>query len=650
MPSEQTGYAVAEQQRDQLVELCERISKIAHELGDTAAARLINDQTDRLRNEIFRVMVLGGFNRGKTTFVNALLGEPVLPVKATPATAVITEIRSGPSRGARLWRQDATVAEEVDPAELIDRIVIDSTRPNDASPYVRAEVTWPLAMCPREVVLVDSPGLDDHKDRDAATINCLPQTDAVIFLQHAITPMSMPEINFLRTYLGPHDIFFVFTFFDAIEHGERAEVTAGARRRITEARGPDRDTDRVFFVDCKAAMRARTSGDQDGYEGSGVAEVERQLERYLATGRHKIKVMAPARVLRSITQELVKAVPRQLALLDVSTTDLHERWATVQEPLRALGNEADRISLELATKTQQLEQKVEALLTGLLETIADEAPAIAQDATPDSKLSLVPWQVKERAKQVAEEIALAAGVQIEQRVSRWVTSTLDPVVRADLDQIMASTNAQVEAFGEELAGVHLGLTGISEAAAAGQSQEEGAVARLLAGAGGFLLGGVAGGLVGGRLGAREALRTLLPTMLITVAWLFTPWGIPTLVVALFAQGMWSGQRGLGRLQDKMQTAIGTEMGTQIRVQAPKLAKEAAAAFAAKVMTPIEKAVSDEVNGKLAEVTRQVETAQAAHRDGERQVERRRAELRALGDRLTAAHNELGDLIVDVGML
>lgn len=646
----QAGYASAGEQRERLEVLCDQVGSIARELGDDGVADRAGTLGQRLRNEVFRVMVVGDFNRGKSTFVNALLGEPVLPVKAVPATAVITEIRFGERRAARLWREGSPTPEEVDPAELVNRITIDNSDRDRRSPYVRAEVTWPLTLCPRGVVLIDSPGLNEHLGRDETTLGYLLQADAVVFLQHAISPMSIAETAFLQGYLEPYDPFFVFTYFDAVDAAERDEVRANARRRIADLRGAERDEGRTFFIDGKAALRARVAGDSAGFEGSGVGALERSLEHYLATDRQKVKVMSPARGLRGLAVELIKKVPRELALLDVDAAELATRWEAAQGPLRSLELEAERINLDLGNQSQRLQQKVELLLAGFLETVAAEASAIADATTPDSKLSLVPWNVKERAEQVAKEIALATSGGIEQRITQWVASSLEPAIRTDLEAILERMNAWLDSFDAGLDKLRVSLTGISEAAAAGESQEETPVARLLAGVGGFLLGGVAGGLVGGRLGAKEALRTLIPTLLITMAWLFTPWGIPTLVGALVIQGVWAGNRGLDRLTGKMKAAIGREMTTQIRLQAPKLAQEAAAKFASETMVPIEEAVRTGLAGRLAEVTREVDAAQAAHRDGAQQVQRRRVELRQLEARLGEASQGLDDLIDDLGML
>ncbi len=47
---------------------------------------------DKLRTNCFNLVVLGAFKRGKSTLINALLGESVLPTAIVPLTSVVTII------------------------------------------------------------------------------------------------------------------------------------------------------------------------------------------------------------------------------------------------------------------------------------------------------------------------------------------------------------------------------------------------------------------------------------------------------------------------------------------------------------------------------------------------------------------------------
>src|SRR5205085_1118354 len=61
---------------------------------------------ETLRSGTFRLMLLGDMKRGKTTLLNAMLGEALLPVRVTPCTAIITVVRFGETGDVTLHRRD----------------------------------------------------------------------------------------------------------------------------------------------------------------------------------------------------------------------------------------------------------------------------------------------------------------------------------------------------------------------------------------------------------------------------------------------------------------------------------------------------------------------------------------------------------------
>ncbi len=78
------------------------VADLADDSGAVTLSRgLREDRIPRLEEERFHLVVLGEFNHGKTTFVNALLQNELLPVGVTPTTAVIHRIEHGETASAR---------------------------------------------------------------------------------------------------------------------------------------------------------------------------------------------------------------------------------------------------------------------------------------------------------------------------------------------------------------------------------------------------------------------------------------------------------------------------------------------------------------------------------------------------------------------
>ena len=79
--------------KESLLGVLQGTSSLASEVGmKTLAAELEKTRIPKLEDERFTLVVLGEFNHGKSTFVNALLGRDILPTGITPTTATLNHI------------------------------------------------------------------------------------------------------------------------------------------------------------------------------------------------------------------------------------------------------------------------------------------------------------------------------------------------------------------------------------------------------------------------------------------------------------------------------------------------------------------------------------------------------------------------------
>ena len=97
--------------KEELVAALSTLADLAQKAGTlTLRERILTDRLPRLKEERAVLVVLGEFNHGKTTFVNALLGGHVLPTGITPTTASIHEVRHGDRASATVVRRPPGVA------------------------------------------------------------------------------------------------------------------------------------------------------------------------------------------------------------------------------------------------------------------------------------------------------------------------------------------------------------------------------------------------------------------------------------------------------------------------------------------------------------------------------------------------------------
>lgn len=274
----------------------------------------LGDARARLRRTIIEVAIVGYIKRGKSTLMNALLGLEVSSMKVTPETVVPVWVEYGESPSATVtFRTTEGQLVDVDmsteeAAAVAGQRDDDADRRGDRVP-VKVTQRVPADILKAGVRFIDTPGLDDPDGaRRAAleelTLSELDRVTAAIFVILSPPGVSGAETELLQQLDGRRVDKTVFVGNLYSEPWEDEETRAAVAEHLTGALvGVDPATakGRVLLVNAKRAWRARLDDDEGAYEESGVAELERELERYVTGG-------AMADLQRVATQHLVRAV------------------------------------------------------------------------------------------------------------------------------------------------------------------------------------------------------------------------------------------------------------------------------------------------------------------------------------------------------
>jgi GTPase SAR1 family protein len=160
----------------------------------------VAEAVEKLSEETVYVAVLGDFKRGKSTLINALLGQSVLPVGVIPVTAVPTLCRWSDEERL-LVRFDHE--EDVHPLAELATFVTEVGNPENRRGIREVIVELDAPILRDGVVLVDTPGTGSvYAHNTAAARSFLPRVDVAIAVLTVDAPLSEGEGQLLRELSG----------------------------------------------------------------------------------------------------------------------------------------------------------------------------------------------------------------------------------------------------------------------------------------------------------------------------------------------------------------------------------------------------------------------------------------------------------------
>ncbi len=312
-----------------------RLAALGEELGSSRVTEEAQALAARVSEGRFYLACIGQFKRGKSTLINALIEDSVLPVGFTPVTAVPTVIRYGEQRRARIHGRDSSWQEI--PVGDLTEYVSEEHNPENVKGVEGAEVFVLSPLLASGMCLVDTPGLGSaFGENTAATQAFIPHIDAALVVLGADPPLAGDEVAVVKAVAQQvRDLIVVLNKADRTTDAERAAAaqfterllkkhlnrTVGpilqvsAAERLAEHPGPKRDWDRL------------------------VAALEKLVQE---SGRQIVRAACERGVSR-LSEELLAIISEEREALQRPIEESELRIAAMKETLSA----ADRSMREL---------------------------------------------------------------------------------------------------------------------------------------------------------------------------------------------------------------------------------------------------------------------------------------------------------------
>lgn len=421
----------------------------------------------------FKVVVIGKFSTGKSSLINTLLGEDVLPDSLSPCTAYINEIVYGEEKQATIYfkhplpenwagfvqnenvkahiQEHCTgkVPEYVIPLEdLADCVTIpwdedsddvyDEKTDFDISPFEKAVIQYPCALCKNGIEIIDSPGLDESQDRTEIVDKYLNKVDAVIYVMTNIATGGDSDKEIIDKYLTQNDIknvFFVCNLFGIPVQKAQKQLFGRLKK--------------VFGDKTLLGERGIHLVNIRDMRNTGVADFENALADYLNNEKGKAQLTAYVEQLTKIDTAIRDEAANFACVGDVRLEAINNEIADLKERIaKAQGLLQGSIASieEIKAAIDQLCRKV------VMEKLKKLSYTIRVDIKDrnDAATELANTAVEAEAKQLAEALAHEYSERIEKDITDYTYQELTVSIYEEIEAELQNMQTKLNSFGENL--------------------------------------------------------------------------------------------------------------------------------------------------------------------------------------------------------
>ena len=232
-----------------------------------------------------QVMVMGAFSTGKSSFINALLGENVTAVGALPTTAVITKLVYGDGKDVTVYFQDETSK------SYSNEEFMHMTDENDATwASTRERISYVERSLPLEVLksinIIDSPGLEAKEIHTIITKKFVNHADVVFWMfsaENAGTGTEIKALEKLNSRLQPIAIINKMDTLDE-EEDDPEEFLQDMQHKLE---GKVRS---VIGISARMAVDGRVKENNKLLQESNIGQVEKAIEEIVVPQTNEYKV------------------------------------------------------------------------------------------------------------------------------------------------------------------------------------------------------------------------------------------------------------------------------------------------------------------------------------------------------------------------
>lgn len=320
--------------REILLEKIEVLQAHYSQRGDGRVEKGLEALQMKLLEDRFHLVVLGQFKRGKSTFINSILGDSLLPTSVIPLTSIVTVLKYGEKEAVEVLFENGS-RRVIQRAELAV-YVTERGNPGNAKGVKQVEISFPSQYLKDGVSIIDTPGVGStFENNTEMTYSYLPNVDAALFLLAVDPPVSQAEVSFLtdvRQYV--EKIFFIQNKIDYLSETEREESMTFSKETIEKALGTDGIL--IYPLSARMALEGKKTGDPDLFERSGLPLFDKVLGDFLLKAKGKTILRNALNSARKLLADEEMAVELESRAIATPLDELEEKIKVFQGKMEAV--------------------------------------------------------------------------------------------------------------------------------------------------------------------------------------------------------------------------------------------------------------------------------------------------------------------------
>lgn len=634
-------FAIKQQHLSELVLKYSDVMRELDCLEESEHAQII---AEKIRSENFEIAVVGSFKNGKSTFINAMLGNEILPAYARPCTAIINEIRYGKKESAVIFlKKDLSedqkeilpewINKELDNCEYNNGINVPTEKLKEVltipmgesqegfeTPYSKMILYTPLELLKNHVIITDTPGLNEIETRTRITTNHLSRADAIIMVFSADKLCSRVEMDFVEKDLKANGFvspFFVINRMDTLRvDSEKEEIKQLAVAKLsTHTRKGEQG---IFFISARDAVDAIANDDKEMLNASNLIGFESALSNYLVNERGREKLLPAAELIVSKLERdiLGEIIPQKQKGLNLGLQDAIIHQDAAEETLKKAAEKKKKIAEKINVNSERCIEDIFQLIDKFYVELVGKMCLWIDNYNPKSYDELNP---RKKAEAIQKEILEYVSEQIKESVNNWYQETyknallqkihmLDDLIQGEVEEFLRDIqNSRVAFFGDDdkLDVDDKDIANMSTSTASIVSTE------LVKNIGKSLGVAIGAGL------AIELLTGLMNPIL----------GIITAIGAITVGVFNSSQKIVPEIKEDLKKKLSDKLKSEERASSKKLKKEARGTFE-KYKEQITKALDRKYNQAKNEIDSTVQKL----KDGQKSIGEEKARLKVIENR------------------